>query len=76
MNSSAAHVGWFWFRANFGRRWTNYLMIVLLVGGTKHGQSADITRARALHAEYKARKRTERRHISRTDNATSVRRKG
>lgn len=51
-------------------------LIVLLVGGTKHGQSADITRARALHAEYKARKRTERRHISRTDNATSVRRKG
>ncbi|HOI95271.1 MAG TPA: hypothetical protein PK250_11260 [Syntrophobacter fumaroxidans] len=31
-------------------------LIVLLGGGTKRGQRADIQRARELHAEYKARK--------------------
>src|SRR5580700_6845260 len=30
--SRATHVGWFWFRANFGRRVTNYLTIIVLVG--------------------------------------------
>jgi hypothetical protein len=32
MNAGASRIGWFWFRANFGRRWTNYLTIVVLVG--------------------------------------------
>jgi hypothetical protein len=32
VNSRASRVAWFWYRANFGRRWTNYLTIVLLVG--------------------------------------------
>lgn len=31
-------------------------LIVLFGGGTKRGQQRDINRARALHAEYKARK--------------------
>ena len=31
-------------------------LIVLLGGGTKRHQQADIERAKALHAEYKARK--------------------
>ena len=31
-------------------------MIVLLGGGTKKGQQRDIARAKALWAEYKARK--------------------
>jgi hypothetical protein len=30
--SRAGPVGWFWFRVNFGRRFGNYLTIVLLVG--------------------------------------------
>lgn len=32
-------------------------LIVLFGGGTKKGQQADIDRAKALHEEYKARKR-------------------
>lgn len=32
-------------------------LIVLFGGGTKRGQQRDIDRAKALHAEYKARKR-------------------
>jgi putative addiction module killer protein len=35
-------------------------LAVLFIGGTKHRQSADITRATALHAEYQARRRAER----------------
>ncbi|MGB8197947.1 MAG: FtsX-like permease family protein [Acidimicrobiales bacterium] len=31
-DSRSGPVGWFWFRANFGRRRANYLTIVLLVG--------------------------------------------
>jgi putative addiction module killer protein len=36
-------------------------LIVLFTGGTKHRQRADIERAIALHAEYKARKRAVKR---------------
>ncbi len=32
-------------------------LIILFGGGTKKGQQADIDRAKALHEEYKARKR-------------------
>ena len=35
-------------------------LIVLFGGGTKRRQQADIDRAKALHAEYKARKKPER----------------
>ena len=34
-------------------------LIILLGGGTKRTQSADIDRARALYAEYKTRKKEE-----------------
>ena len=33
-------------------------LIILFGGGTKRGQQKDIDQARALHAEYKERKRT------------------
>lgn len=36
-------------------------LIVLLGGGTKNRQDADIERAKALHAEYKSRKASARR---------------
>jgi putative addiction module killer protein len=48
------------------RRYRIYLakdgesLIVLFGGGTKRRQQPDIDRAKALHAEYKARKLTQR----------------
>jgi len=35
-----------------------YLLIILFGGGTKRGQQKDIDQAKALHAEYKERKKT------------------
>ena len=35
-------------------------LIVLFGGGTKRGQQRDIDRAKALHAEYRARKKSGR----------------
>ena len=37
-------------------------LIILYGGGTKRRQRADIARAKALHAEYKARRAATRRH--------------
>ena len=34
-------------------------LLVLFGGGTKRGQQKDIDRAKALHAEYKARKKAK-----------------
>lgn len=44
-------------------------LIVLYGGGTKRGQQRDIDQAKALHAEYKARKKA-------TQAAKQVKRKG
>ena len=50
------------YRIDWGPGYRVYLakdgesLIVLLGGGTKRGQQSDIVRAKALHAEYKARK--------------------
>ena len=52
------------YRINWGPGYRIYLakdgeaLIVLLGGGTKKAQQADIERARALWSEYKARKAT------------------
>ena len=35
------------------------VLIILFGGGTKRAQQNDIDQAKALHAEYKARKKTE-----------------
>lgn len=54
------------YRINWGPGYRIYLMrdgnelIVLLAGGTKKGQQNDIALARALAAEYKARKAATR----------------
>jgi len=45
------------FRIYFGR--DGERLVILLGGGTKRGQRADIGRASALWAEYKRRKREE-----------------
>ena len=52
MNVRAAHVGWFWFRANFGRRWPNYLMIVLLVGAIGGLSLGSVAAARRTQSSY------------------------
>lgn len=50
-------------RLNFGPGYRIYLgqdgetLVILLAGGTKRRQSADIERARSLWSEYKLRKR-------------------
>ena len=56
-------IGTIWeYRIDWGPGYRIYLakdgdsLIVLLGGGTKHRQQADIDRAKALWAEYKARK--------------------
>lgn len=51
------------YRIDWGPGYRLYLaqdgdtLIILFVGGTKNGQQADIEYAKALHAEYKARKK-------------------
>ncbi len=51
------------YRIDWGPGYRIYLskdgeaLVILLGGGTKKGQDADISRAKALHQEYKARKK-------------------
>ena len=51
------------YRIDWGPGYRIYLfkdgeaLLILLGGGTKKGQDADISRAKALHQEYKARKK-------------------
>jgi MacB-like periplasmic core domain/FtsX-like permease family len=52
MNARATRVGWFWFRANFGRRWANYLTIVLLVGAIGGLAIASVAGARRTQSSY------------------------
>src|ERR1039458_692540 len=54
MNAKATRVGWFWFRANFGRRWANYLTIVLLVGSMGGLALGSVAAARRTQSSYNA----------------------
>ena len=52
MNSNATRVGWFWFRANFARRWANYLTIVVLVGAIGGLSLGSLAAARRTQSSY------------------------
>jgi FtsX-like permease family/MacB-like periplasmic core domain len=51
-NSSPSRVGWYWFRANLGRRWANYLTIVLLVGAIGGLAIGSVAGARRTQSSY------------------------
>jgi len=52
MNANATRVGWFWFRANFVRRWMNYLTIVVLVGAIGGLALGSVAAARRTQSSY------------------------
>ncbi len=52
MKSGATRVGWFWFRANLARRWTNYLTIVVLVGAIGGLALGSVASARRTQSSY------------------------
>jgi hypothetical protein len=52
LNGNATRVGWFWFRANFARRWANYLTIVLLVGSIGGLALGSVAAARRTQSSY------------------------
>src|ERR1700690_3386176 len=52
MNANSTRVGWFWYRANFARRWTNYLTIVLLVGAIGGLALGSVAAARRTQSSY------------------------
>jgi ABC-type antimicrobial peptide transport system permease subunit len=52
MKAHASRVGWFWYRANFARRWTNYLTIVLLVGAIGGLALGSVAAARRTQSSY------------------------
>jgi hypothetical protein len=52
MNARATRVGWFWYRANFARRWANYLTIVLLVGAMGGLALGSVAAARRTQSSY------------------------
>ena len=50
--SRATRVGWYWFRANFGRRWANYLTIIVLVGAMGGLALGSVAAARRTQSSY------------------------
>ena len=52
MSSSASRVGWFWFRANFARRWANYLTIIVLVGSIGGLALGSVAAAKRTQSSY------------------------
>jgi hypothetical protein len=52
MNTKATRVGWYWFRANLGRRWANYLTIILLVGAMGGLALGSVAAARRTQSSY------------------------
>ena len=63
MNAKAVGKGLAEYRVDFGPGYRSYfgqeadVLVILLGGGTKKGQSADIARAQQRWQEYKARKK-------------------
>jgi hypothetical protein len=58
MSGEALRVAWLWFRGTFGRRWSGYLSIVLLVGlvgGVAMGVVAAARRTQSSFPELAAR---------------------
>jgi hypothetical protein len=52
MNANSTRVGWFWFRANFARRWANYLTIIVLVGSIGGLALGSVAAARRTQSSY------------------------
>jgi ABC-type antimicrobial peptide transport system permease subunit len=52
MKNNSTRVGLFWFRANFARRWANYLTIVLLVGAIGGLALGSVAAARRTQSSY------------------------
>ncbi len=52
MRRSALLVGWYWFQANFRRRWPNYLTIILLVGAVGGLSLGSVAAARRTQSSY------------------------
>jgi hypothetical protein len=52
MNANSTRVGWFWFRANFARRWANYLTIILLIGSIGGLTLGSVAAARRTQSSY------------------------
>ena len=52
MNARTTRVGWYWCRANFGRRWANYLAIILLVASVGGLALGSVAAARRTQSSY------------------------
>src|SRR5579863_5752769 len=52
MSSKSTRVGWYWFRANFRRRWANYLTIIVLVGAVGGLSLGSVAAARRTQSSY------------------------
>lgn len=52
MRNAAARVGWFWFRTNYARRWTNYLTIIVLIGSIGGLALGSVAAARRTQSSY------------------------
>jgi hypothetical protein len=52
MRRNSLRIAWYWCRANFGRRWANYLTIILLVGAIGGLSLGSIAAARRTQSSY------------------------
>jgi hypothetical protein len=52
MRGNPLKVGWFWLRANFRRSWTNYLVVILLVGSIGGLAIGSLTAAKRTQSSF------------------------
>jgi hypothetical protein len=52
MRRNSLRIAWYWSRANFGRRWANYLTIILLVGAVGGLSLGSVAAARRTQSSY------------------------